>query len=100
MSTRAFHVAGAVVLLGLMACAHGTLDPSGPVSLDRLPKKVGTIAVTLDPAVPGDRRAVYERFDGNALIAQQITERLRRDALYDVTGSDRVEVRARRGMPS
>jgi hypothetical protein len=81
------------VLLGLLGCAHGTLSPSAAVSPDRLPRKVGTVTVTLDPAVPAERRAVYERFDGNRLIAGQIIERLRRDALYDEAGADRVDVR-------
>jgi hypothetical protein len=83
---------GMLLLLAALGCAHGTISPVDP-RLAAPSGKVAAVAVSLDPGVSDDRRAVYARLHGDDLIAQEIVQRLGRDGLYDAAGAMRVDVR-------
>ena len=79
-----------VLLLG--GCAHGVLSPSGGAPAVRTSGNVASVTVSVDPSLDAERRAVYEQFRGDDLIAREIVAALERNGRYDPAGDTRVEV--------
>jgi hypothetical protein len=79
-----------VLLLG--GCAHGVLSPSGGAPAVRTSGKVASVTVSVDPSLVAERRAVYDQFQGDDLIAREIVAALERNGRYDPAGDTRVDV--------